>query len=39
MVIAGDDVQFCWLITTADFEIEEAAVHAALLEEIVRLYM
>jgi len=38
-VIAGDDVQFYWLITTADFEIEEAAVHAALLEEIVRLYV
>jgi len=30
-----DDVQFYWLIVTADFEIDESDVHEALLEEIV----
>ena len=26
-VVTSDDVQFYWLITTADFEIDESGVH------------
>ena len=32
-VVTSDYVQFYWLITTADFEIDESEVHAALLKK------
>ena len=38
-VVTSDDVQFYWLITTADFDIDESEVHTALLKEIVQLYV
>ncbi|XP_065917383.1 uncharacterized protein [Dysidea avara] len=38
-VISSDDVEFYWLISTADFEIGEKEVHSALLKEIVQLYV
>jgi len=36
-IVASDDVDFYWLIVTADFEIAEKEVHDALLKEIVQL--
>ena len=38
-VIIDDDVQFHWLITTADFEIDDEETHDALLKMIVELYV
>ena len=38
-IVASDDVDFYWLIVTADFEIAEKEVHDALLKEIVQLYV
>ena len=38
-VTSDDDVQFYWLIVTADFEIDDNEVHGILLEKIVELYI
>ncbi|XP_065894524.1 uncharacterized protein [Dysidea avara] len=38
-VTSSDDVEFYWLISTADFKIGEKEVHSALLKEIVQLYV
>ena len=38
-VITSDDVQFYWLISTADFEIDEREIHEALLKEILERYL
>jgi len=38
-VVKDNDVQFFWLIATADFEIEDEEVHAALLLKITELYV
>ena len=38
-VTANDDVEFYWLIATANFEIDEREVHLELLHKIVELYV
>jgi len=38
-VMTDDDVQFHWLIATADFEIDNKQTHDALLKMIVDLYV
>lgn len=38
-VTNSDDVQFYWLITTADFEIDDKQTHETLLQMIVELYL
>jgi len=38
-VIKDDDVQFFWLIATAEFEIDDSEVHTALLLKITELYV
>ena len=38
-VTANDDVEFYWLIATADFEIDEREVHQEILSKIVELYV
>ena len=38
-VVKDDDVQFFWLITTADFEIDDDEIYIALLLKITELYV
>ena len=38
-VTNSEDVQFYWLITTADFEIDDVETHETLLQMIVELYL
>ena len=38
-ILSSDDVLFYWLITTADFEIEDSEVHEELLTKIIELYV
>ena len=38
-VVEEDDVQFFWLIATADFEIDDHEIHTALLLKITELYV
>ena len=38
-ITSNDDVLFHWIITTADFEIDDEEVHEVLLEKIVELYI
>ena len=38
-VVEDEDVQFYWLIVTADFEVDDEEVHAALLLKITELYV
>ena len=38
-VTTNDDVQFYWLIVSADFEIEDSDIHTELLYKIVELYL
>ena len=38
-VVEDDDVQFYWLIVTADFEIDDDKIHEVLLHEIAELYV
>lgn len=35
----NDDVQFCWLIASADFEIDNGETRDMLLNKIVELYL
>jgi len=37
--VTGDDVQFIWLMATAEFEIEDHGIHEALLQKIVELFV
>ena len=38
-VVKDNDVQFFWLITTADFEIDDDEIYIALLLKITELYV
>ena len=38
-VTSCEDVQFYWLITSADFEIDDRETHETLLQMIVELYL
>ena len=38
-ILASEDVQFYWLVVTADFEVDEDEVKSTLLSMIVELYL
>ena len=38
-IMACEDIQFYWLIVTADFEVDEDEVQSTLLSMIVELYL
>jgi len=37
--VIQDDVQFCWIISTADFEIDDMVTHDLLLYKIVEIFI
>ena len=37
--VTGNDVQFIWLLATAEFEIEDHDVHEALFQKVVELFV
>ena len=38
-VTGNDDVQFIWLLATAEFDIEDHDIHEALLQKVVELFV